>query len=318
MTSRGVQHSLSLACSTAEVPKICGRWMAGARHRSSFKVRTILGVAILAQAICVQTPPLLARVVRSFLEGVQWPPAQKSPSWWMEEERRVGLQRPRTGCTLSKQLSKFWANMLKRRRRSPVHNSEFPRHQIPSSQLYARKFPSWRKLWRFSKVVLEERWMQSALDRGRVAAQEKSLTEQIRRTGQKTVGQVGSRKRCRKRIVGGRASTFCPPPPALTAVSDLEAEVARLRAELAATHVTPSDQPAKKPRLRGVVLKSRQQEMDAMPSFEATHWMLRDWFFHGARPDLGANEEGARGGIQWRNFSETGAFSRLDDAFKGF
>ena len=203
--------------------------MAGARHRSSFKVRTILGVAILAQAICVQTPPLLARLVRSFLEGdfvcwqyfapvsrviihhghkgwsvmefpsdgwmkvlrgrhpplVQWPPAQKSSSWWMEEERRVGLQRPRTGCALSKQLSKFWANVLKRRRRSPVHNSEFPRHQIPSSQLHARKLPSWRKLWRFSKAVLEQRWMQSALDRGRVAAQEKSLTEQIRRTGPK-------------------------------------------------------------------------------------------------------------------------------------
>ena len=69
------------------------------------------------------------------------------------------------------------------------------------------------------------------------------------------------------------ARVVAPPPPASIAVSDLEAEVARLRAELAATHATPADQPAKKPRLRedfvpntveeaGLWLKSRQQEMD--------------------------------------------------------
>ena len=130
-----------------------------------------------------------------------------------------------------------------------------------------------------------------ALDRARVAAQEKPLTEQIadckgfveraqrrlikleaERDAENALLEEG-RARLARLEAQAAARVVAPPPPPSTAVSDLEAEVARLRAELAATHVTPEDQPAKKPRLRedfvpntveeaGLWLKSRQQEMD--------------------------------------------------------
>ena len=83
----------------------------------------------------------------------------------------------------------------------------------------------------------------------------------IRRTCRETVAQVGSRRSCRKCIIGARPNTCCvggrssrsiaSAPPAPTAVSWLEAELSRLWAELATTRTaTPGDQPAKKPILR--------------------------------------------------------------------
>ena len=119
------------------------------------------------------------------------------------------------------------------------------------------------KLEKVMEVLQGSIWSRSAirlaLDRARVAAQEKPLTEQIadckgfvERAQKRLVKLEAERDAENALLEEGRARlarleaqaaarVVAPPPPASTAVSNLEVEVARLRAELAATHVTPAD-----------------------------------------------------------------------------
>ena len=148
---------------------------------------------------------------------------------WVQRNRRF------------EQCSRFLCNVPRRKRRSPMWNSDLLVHLV-----------------RVDAV-------RNALEKARVCGTREASgradfgMQGLCRTNRETAAQVGSRKSCRKRFIGARASTSCPvggrsnPPP--TAVAELEAEVSRLRSELAATRTAPpadqpGDQPAKKPQLR--------------------------------------------------------------------
>ena len=114
--------------------------------------------------------------------------------------------------------------------------------------------------------------VRNALDKARVVAQEKPLAEQILeckgfveraekrllKLEAERVAEIASLEQGRARLVRLKAEAAgqLPVPPPPTAVAELEAEVSRLRSELAATRTAPptdqpGDQPAKKqPRLR--------------------------------------------------------------------
>ena len=217
-----------------------------------------------------------------------------------------GLQRPRTGCTFQVALKVLGpdeqvmregleASLLRAKAEVQKPSTQQRISQTPDSVVAVAR----EKVAKLEKVMevlqgstgAEVDAIGIALDRARVAAQEKPLTEQIadckgfveraqrglvkleaERDAENALLEEG-RARLARLEAQAAARVVAPPPPPSTAVSDLEAEVARLRAELAATHVTPADQPAKKPRLRedfvpntveeaGLWLKSRQQEMD--------------------------------------------------------
>ena len=135
-----------------------------------------------------------------------------------------------------------------------VWNSDLLVHQILSWQQHARKLPSWRKFWWSSRASgAEVDDVTNALDKAQVAAQEKPLAEQILeckgfveraqkrllKLEAERVAEFTSLEQGRARLVRLEAEAAGQlPVPA--AVAELEAEVSRLRSELAATHSATS------------------------------------------------------------------------------
>ena len=131
--------------------------------------------------------------------------------------------------------------------------------------------------------------IKTALDRARVAAQEKPLTEQIaeckgfveraqrrlskleaERDAENALLEEGRARLARLQAQAATHTTAPPPPPVTTNVSELEAEVSRLRAELAARA-----NPSRDSRPEGPVLKRQCRREEFVPQCdeEMEEWL---------------------------------------------
>ena len=131
--------------------------------------------------------------------------------------------------------------------------------------------------------------IKTALDRARVAAQEKPLTEQIaewkgfveraqrrlskleaERDAENALLEEGRARLARLQAQAATHTVAPPPPPVTTTVSELEAEVSRLRAELAAR-----SNPSRDSRSEGPVLKRQCRREEFVPQCdeEMEEWL---------------------------------------------
>ena len=142
--------------------------------------------------------------------------------------------------------------MPKQRRRSPVCISEFPRLLWTEHELQLKRSLSFTEQIADCKGFVER-------------AQKRLVKLEAERDAEHALLEEG-RARLARLEAQAAARVVTPPPPAPIAVSDLEAEVSRFRAELAATRapvVDPDSQDPdpKRPRRREEFIPNCDEEM---------------------------------------------------------